>query len=924
MSEGAWESRIREIFDEALELDAGMREAFLAVACGGDALLEHEVRELLAADEAAGGEEFWQRSALHAQVGEGSWEESAVGEVVGQYRLVELIGKGGMGSVYRAVRVDAEFDKCVAVKLLNEAVSPAQVVAHFRAERQILANLEHPNIARLLDGGARADGMPYLILEYVEGIAPREYCEGKKLSIAERLVLFRQICAAVHYAHQNMVIHRDLKPGNILVTADGVPKLLDFGIAKVLTPAPPTAGGALTEPGMLKMTVRYASPEQVRGEAVTTASDVYSLGVVLYELLTGHSPYGDGERPMHQLMAAVCEEEPVRPSVWDKRLRGDLDRILLRALGKGAGERYASVDQLSEDLWRYLEGWPVEARGYAPLYLATKFVRRNRVAVLAGVLVLASLVTGLVEVTLARRRADRRFNQVRQLAHSVLFDYADAIDRLPGATPVRARLVTDALTYLDNLSQEADTPELKREIVDAYVRVSNVQGNEYQNNLGDTAGALGSARKAVAAAEALLRQDRSAAALGSAADAFSTYGDLLYSAGELPAVKAPYERAVALRQEIAGKEPRDLDNRLALMVCFRHLGDLTGGTGFESLGRTADALAVYEQGRERVEGLIREFPGNVLVTKESYKTLISVGTAEVAMGRLEAAAGDLREAVARIEAVRATQPNDANAQVELAIAEVRLGQVMLNTGDGAGAMAHIARSVEILKKLLVADAGNALYRRNQAVAEAAWGMALSETAEKAGEKAEAVAHEARALELAEALSHDAPGSSQYRSDVGNMQRGLANVLLEAGKAEEALKPAEAAEETLCLSHADGADAYSLANCGRALLAVGRVQLARQKGDAAVLALKEAERIAAERVQADGANAVLRSDWANAEAALGRALVASGNAAGGRDAMESALKNWGMLREGHSLTVADAQQVEEVTKALAEVRSRRRG
>ena len=471
------DERLFHLFEQATRMPRDQRAGFIADQSGEDAVLRQELESLLAADDEAIEETFWAQSALKSQVIESQKASSSVGHTIGNYRLVELLGKGGMGAVYRAERVDAVFEKSVAIKVIDTPFCSPELIAHFRSERQILASLEHPNIARLLDGGSHADGLPYFVMEYVEGIPPYTYCEQQRLSTEQRLRLFLQVCSAVHFAHQNMVIHRDLKPANILVTADGTAKLLDFGIAKVFSPDGLRTLDLMTSPGTLKMTARYASPEQVRGEVITTASDVYSLGVLLYELLSGHSPYGDAERPLHQWMHAVCEEEPPRPSVWRATPKGDLDSIVLKALRKIPGERYASVDNFSRDLQRYLEKLPVEARARAPFYVAGRFVRRNRVAVAVASLLFCTLVAALVEMTLARARADRRFNDVRQLAHAVMFDYADAIDRLPGATPVRARLVSDALRYLDNLSKEANTPQLQKEIVDAYVRVSNVQGN---------------------------------------------------------------------------------------------------------------------------------------------------------------------------------------------------------------------------------------------------------------------------------------------------------------------------------------------------------------------------------------------------------------------------------------------------------------
>ena len=912
------EDKLRELFDQASELSPLERERFLEASSAEDEDLLKELRELLAADAAAMKEDFWQHSAIQIQASNDHFGGSAVGEQVGQYRLVELIGKGGMGSVYRAVRVDAEFEKSVAIKLISATMHSPDVIANFRAERQILANLEHPNIARLLDGGARADGLPYLIMEFVEGTPPNDYCGNHNLSIFQRLDLFREICSAVHYAHQNMVIHRDLKPANILVTPQGIPKLLDFGIAKVLSPVTSHAGAAVTQPGMLKMTVRYSSPEQIRGEFVTTSSDVYSLGVILYELLSGHSPYGDADRPLHQLMAAVCDDEPAKPSVWAPRLKGDLDNIVLRALCKQSSGRYASVDQFSEDILRFLQGRPVQARGDAAIYHAAKFVRRNRAAVLVAGFLLCSLIGGLIEVTLARARADRRFNEVRQLAHSVLFDYADAIDTLPGSTPVRARLVKDALTYLDNLSKEADSPQLQREIVDAYVRVSNVQGNEYENNLGDTAGAMVSAHKAVVAAEKLLRDDQSPPALSSAADAFITYGDLLYSSGDLLAVGRAYQQAIQLRQEIQSKAPQDLENVLKLSNCLHHMGDLAGGTGFPSLGRTTDALAYYQQGRDEVAKLAAQNPQNIEISKEHYSSLISLGTSEIALGRRANAAETFSNAITEIEKVLSMQPGDVNGKVELAIAEVRYGRVLLENGKGPEALAHIQKSAELLRALREADPGNAVYRERQLAVEIQWARAVRAE----GQVGAALPHYQRAFDLAQSLSHDSPASMQYRSDSGNSEHQLSDGLLAVGDAASAKRHAEGAKQILCNSILPQTDSYSLTNCGKALLALGNADLALHNLNSALENFSQAEQTAAERSQTDPANAVLRSDWARAQTALASGLAASGDLQGARNMYEGALRSWSILRVSNSITAEDIHRADNATLTLASLLSRR--
>jgi serine/threonine protein kinase len=302
--------QVREVFDRAIASPDDGRTAVLDAACAGDSELRQEVESLLRSHQQAGSV-FLKKPAVDLKGPEirSADHSSRVGRRVGVYRLVEQIGQGGMGDVYRAERADGQYDKEVAIKFVRAGFDTAAILERFRNERQVLASLDHPNIARLLDGGTTDKGVPYLVMELIEGTPIDEYSDVHRLTITERLQLFEQVCSAVQYAHQHLVIHRDIKPGNILVTKEGVPKLLDFGIAKILDPA---AGSQTTiaQP----MTPGYASPEQIRGEPITTATDVYSLGVVLYQLLTGRSPYPKNTNVPHELARAICDSEPPRPS----------------------------------------------------------------------------------------------------------------------------------------------------------------------------------------------------------------------------------------------------------------------------------------------------------------------------------------------------------------------------------------------------------------------------------------------------------------------------------------------------------------------------------------------------------------------------------------------------------------------------------
>jgi serine/threonine protein kinase len=432
--------QIRDLYESVLELHPGQRDAFLDQECGGDEELRSEVARLLAAQERAAA---WLCNPLIAPpdpfLTSGELSGRMEGRRLGGYRILREIGHGGMGSVYLAERSDGVIRKQVAIKLVGPWIQDSDMLQRFKQERQILASLDHPAIARLIDGGSTEEGWPYLIMDYVEGEPIDRWCDERKLNVGDRLMLFRQVCAAVQYAHQHLVVHRDLKPANILVTADGEPKLLDFGIAKLLEPQPAAGSLTATATMMQLMTPQYASPEQVKGEPITTLTDVYSLGVVLYELLTGHLPYRLASYALHEHARVICEAEPTRPSIvvttteadvpdssgaahpvtpetvsevregnparLQRRLQGDLDSVLLMALRKEPARRYSSVEQFSEDVRRHLEHLPVIARQETIWYRAAKLIRRHPGGIAAAVLILLSVFTGMLATVWQERLA---------------------------------------------------------------------------------------------------------------------------------------------------------------------------------------------------------------------------------------------------------------------------------------------------------------------------------------------------------------------------------------------------------------------------------------------------------------------------------------------------------------------------------------
>jgi serine/threonine protein kinase/tetratricopeptide (TPR) repeat protein len=766
---------VAEEMENALRLDKGDRLSYLAQLAVNDPELHWEVESLLASHQEADAE------FLKSPVVQGVPRSSSVmvNRRIGAYQVVEQIGVGGMGEVYRAFRADDQYRKQVALKVVRAGEDSGFVVNRFKNERQILASLDHANVARLLDGGTTEEGAPYFVMELIEGEAIDQYCKNHKLQINERLGLFLQVCSAVQYAHQRLIIHRDIKPRNILVTAEGTPKLLDFGIAKILDV---DAAAGQFEPTLTvfrMLTPAYSSPEQIKAEPITTASDVYSLGVVLYELLTGRSPYGVTTNSTQELARVVCEFEPEKPSTavlrkeiasagsnlqassqlsespdvppdkLSRHLRGDLDNIILMALRKEPQRRYASVEQFAGDIRRHLDDLPVIARKDTVRYRTSKFVTRHKAGMLAAlsvaVILLVAVVVTVREAEIARQqaalareqraRAERRFNDVRKLANSLIFEIHDSIQNLPGATKARELLVKRALEYLDSLSQESADPELQREVAAAYERIGDVQGYNGMANLADLSGASASYAKAMAIREALaaarpgdvnLRADLLGAYFR-AAGAFEGTGDFdrdlrtlqkaeslattlpsgasdrqqqfnmsgiyyyrgkaLEKTGNFSGALENYQHAVSLMEPIASAP------HASPIAPYYLAGQrIAVGKMLAELGKTTEAVAIAGQGLSVVRKLLRDNPANATAREGLASHCNDNADILEANGDMEGALRLLREAKKIYQEITSTDPGDRMAQEDLAWTDLNTAEVLLRQGKvtEAASMVHAA------------------------------------------------------------------------------------------------------------------------------------------------------------------------------------------------------------------------------------------
>ena len=624
-SEESVTPEVHRLFEEACELAPNLRAAYVQSEAS-DAEVCREVLSLLSHDALL--EPLFADALESAATSVLSGLDLSPGARIGAFTITRMLGRGGMGAVYLATRADGGFEQTVAIKVIQSANPTSLLMPRFQQERQILARLNHPNIARLLDGGETPDGLPYFVMEYVPGLEIDRYCSQHALDLVSQLRLFLKVCAAVQYAHENLVVHRDLKPSNILVGEDGAPKLLDFGIAKVLDPLSESAAQGSTQ----VLTPEYASPEQVRGEAITTAADIYSLGAVLYRLLTGQPPHA--LRNLSPLDAAITIAEQEVPAAPD--VPTDVNAILRKALHTDPRRRYRSADDLSSDIQRYLDGKPVLAVPDSFGYRTAKFLRRRWIPVLAASAIVLALTVGAGVAIWQGKRAERRFAEVRQLSNKFLFEFEDSIHNVAGATKARELVVKTAHQYLDRLAAEAGPDkDLTRELADAYRKLGDVQGNPLESNAGDAKAALASYRKSLALrdslgdADAVATKDRVGYldALTGLANAESVSGD---ASRAVPLC----ERAVALAEPWIKNGSSDPELLTAAANSYSQLSNhqRTKGNFEGAMASAKTSLALKQRA--------------LALRPQDTKLLRSVATGHWAVGSAQKVAGHPEEAVA--------------------------------------------------------------------------------------------------------------------------------------------------------------------------------------------------------------------------------------------------------------------------------------
>jgi non-specific serine/threonine protein kinase/serine/threonine-protein kinase len=718
------------------------------------------------------------------------------GRTIGHYRIIELVGEGGVGTVYRALNTSGDFEQQIAIKVLKRGMDSGSVLRRFRDERRILARLDHPNIAKFFDGGISDDGRPYFVMEFLEGTPIHHYCRESNLSVRERVELFLPVCAAVAYSHRNLVIHRDLKGTNILVTAGGVPKLLDFGIAKLLDRDTSGQVADATVPLDHMFTPDYASPEQIRGETATTAADVYSLGVLLYELLTDRRPYQLAGMTAGEMLRAI-EANPPKPSsvLPDHRrseLKGDLDTIILKALHRSPERRYASAQQFADDVRRYLGGMPVHARPDTVAYRLAKYAKRHRGAFAAAALAVIAITGALLSAVwqsgvAASREAEarKRFTEMRDLASGLLGELDTSLENLPGSTASREILARNVLQYLDVLARDGvrDT-KLQSDLALAYERLGDIVGGAKASNLGNSTGALASYRKAVSIFDRVAASDPDNMEVArDRARATGKVADLLAMTGDHAGALDQERKALAIREDWLRAKPGDPMAKRAVATSLQEMaGDL------ERLGRFGEAL----ENRRRVLAILEEVGA---ASKPDTGLRLAIALANKRLGRSLVRSNSIDEALPHfaraIEIERAevalnpVVPRNRNS---LAFSLHDMGAAFARKKEHARALPFFEEALLIRAELSAADpndwrvasmlASSRLYLGNALAASGRWN--------------EGVAELRKSLSLRADLWTRSPKNVGAHAEVGEAHAALADALASRGRMDEAISNYERA------------------------------------------------------------------------------------------------------------------------------------
>jgi TolA-binding protein len=874
--------RLEAIFQAAADLPPADRAAFLKAECGDDVELRQDVESLLASVDQTHGFIAGPLQAVAQQVARGPGakmedpdaKDANIGLRIGPYRVLKTLGEGGMGKVYLAVRADQEYVRGVAIKVMHSNLGSNPVMlGRFRTERQILANLDHPNIARLLDGGVTEQDEPYLVMEYINGTPIDRYCWSQSLPIEKRLRMFIAVCSAVEYAHHNLVVHRDIKPANILVGADGVPKLLDFGIAKMLDPE--LGDVSLTRTAERLMTPEYASPEQIRGEAVTTATDVYGLGILLYELLAGMRPFRADGKNQFEVARMICEEEPPPPSATrarnqdaapldSRRLKGDLDRIVLMAIRKEPARRYASAGQLAAEVQAYLEGYPVRARTDAWGYRSGKFIRRHKLGVAFAALAALALIGVSIALAVLAQRATRQQTVARREAEFLA-------SMFQAATPdvARGRTIT-ARDLLDQGAQRLDRdlaaePEARASMLDniaqAYRnlgladRALPIAENAFQLNV-QTHGA--NSPEAASSLELLSTLYRDQGQYGKAEPFFRQL--VAMRRKSLSPGDAKLARALAALGECLYLENKDAEAEPTLREALKIYG--SNGPDFGAEARNYLALLVERKGRyPEAADLLREATEIDRRTKgpdsPDYLTSLSnYASDRIDFGDYAAAESKLREALAIRRKV------SGNDHPDLGYPLNNLAFVLVEEGQAAKAEPFASEALAIRIK----DQGP----NHPQVATAH--NTLARVLEAEGDYAGAESEFGPALEIVKRTV----GFGSYSG--AQILLNHSALALDRGKYQAAEK--EARDSLDALRKLGGEKTPYVAS---ALLLVAQARVLQADANSAVPLLREALEIRREEYTAGHPGIVLAEVW------LGEALTASGKLSEAAQVLRGAMK-----------------------------------